>query len=90
MSDPRTQLDQRFAEPGASALMWHDGALHFSTGTQEQKALNLATNPAVALSTGTDEWDRGVDIVVEVHAVRPETAFAFGKAPAARTTYRFG
>ncbi len=116
--------------------VWHDGALHFCTGAQEQKALNLAYNPNVALTTGNNGWNTGVDIVVEgraekvtdrdrlselaaawqhkwdgrwtfsageggfthgdgrsnvaeVYAVHPTRAFAFGKAPASHTTYRF-
>jgi nitroimidazol reductase NimA-like FMN-containing flavoprotein (pyridoxamine 5'-phosphate oxidase superfamily) len=115
--------------------VWHDDALHFCTGAGEQKAVNLAGNPNVALTTGTNEWNAGVDIVVEgraekvtdhdrltelaaawqnkwdgqwnfdvdeggfthrdgtnvagVYAVRPTRAFAFGKAPASHTTYRF-
>jgi general stress protein 26 len=115
--------------------VWHDGALHFCTGAGEQKAVNLEVNPNVALTTGTTEWNTGVDIVVEgraekvtdhdrltelaaawrtkwdgrwtfdagergfthrdgtniaeVYAVHPIRAFAFGKAPASHTTYRF-
>ena len=116
--------------------VWHDGALHFCTGTGEQKARNLAANPDVVLTTGANEWERGTDIVIEgraekvtehdrlttlaaawrtmwdgrwtftvsagvfrhaegdgdiaeVYAVRPVRAFAFGKAPASQTTYRF-
>jgi len=45
--------------------VWHDGALHFSTGPHEQKALNLVRSPAVVLTTGTNRWDRGLDVVVE-------------------------
>lgn len=48
--------------------VWHDGALHFCTGAEEQKALNLAANPNVALTTGTNAWNAGVDIVVEGRA----------------------
>lgn len=169
MSEPRTQLDQRFSDPTASAIawddargqieqaqlfwittvradgrphvtplvaVWHNGALHFCTGAGEQKALNIVANPNVVLTTGTNEWNTGVDIVVEgraekvtgrdrlaelaaawqskwdgrwsfgiddggfthgdgssrvaeVYAVQPVRAFAFGKAPASHTTYRF-
>ena len=103
MSEPRTELDQRFSEPTASALpwdetrarieqaelfwittvradgrphitplvaVWRDGALHFCTGGEEQKALNLAANPNVALTTGTNEWSAGVDVIVEGRAER--------------------
>jgi general stress protein 26 len=48
--------------------VWHEAALHFCTGAQEQKALNLSANPNVALTTGTNEWNAGVDIVVEGRA----------------------
>ena len=50
--------------------VWLDGAIHFSTGAAEQKAINLHANPHVALITGCNTWDRGADIVVEGNAVR--------------------
>src|SRR5262244_1999657 len=103
MSEPVTEIDTRFSEPGAVATSWDetrlaletadlfwictvradgrphvtplvavwlDGALHFSTGAQEQKALNLTANPQVALTTGCNDWQDGVDIVVEGYAAR--------------------
>jgi nitroimidazol reductase NimA-like FMN-containing flavoprotein (pyridoxamine 5'-phosphate oxidase superfamily) len=45
--------------------VWLDGALYFCTGSAEQKAVNLLGNPHVALTTGSNGWDAGVDIVVE-------------------------
>ena len=50
--------------------VWLDGALHFSTGAGEQKALNLANNARVALVTGANGWQSGLDVVVEGEAVR--------------------
>jgi general stress protein 26 len=50
--------------------VWADGALHFSTGGSEQKAVNLGGNPHVILSTGCNTWDRGLDVVVEGDAVQ--------------------
>lgn len=50
--------------------VWLDGALHFCTGADEQKAVNLRTNPHVVLTTGCNHWDRGLDVVVEGVAVR--------------------
>ncbi|MPY62691.1 pyridoxamine 5'-phosphate oxidase family protein [Streptomyces spongiae] len=50
--------------------VWADGALHFCTGPEERKARNLAENPQVVLTTGTNTWDRGYDLVVEGEAVR--------------------
>jgi hypothetical protein len=50
--------------------VWLEGALHFCTGAAEQKALNLAAHSHVILSTGCNEWDRGIDVVVEGEAIR--------------------
>jgi general stress protein 26 len=50
--------------------VWLDGALHFCTGAAEQKAVNLRGNPHVILSTGCNEWERGLDVVVEGDAVQ--------------------
>ncbi|WP_327730085.1 pyridoxamine 5'-phosphate oxidase family protein [Streptomyces sp. NBC_00487] len=50
--------------------VWSEGALHFCTGPDERKAKNLAANPQVVLTTGTNTWDRGYDLVVEGEAVR--------------------
>ena len=49
---------------------WGEGAVHFHTGTDEQKFLNLQANPNVVLTTGCATWDRGLDVVVEGPAVR--------------------
>jgi hypothetical protein len=48
----------------------HDGALHFCTGLEEQKARNLEHAPHVAVTTGANTWQRGLDLVVEGDAVR--------------------
>jgi len=50
--------------------VWFDGALHFTTGPDEQKARNLASNPQVVLTTGCDRWDGGLDVMVEGEAER--------------------
>ncbi|HEX6424462.1 MAG TPA: pyridoxamine 5'-phosphate oxidase family protein [Acidimicrobiales bacterium] len=50
--------------------VWLDGALHFCTGPGEQKAVNLATNPHVVVTTGCNQWDRGLDVMVEGEARR--------------------
>ena len=47
-----------------------DGAIHFTTGLGEQKARNLEHRPQVALTTGTNTWAQGLDVVVEGTAVR--------------------
>ncbi|MGH3213954.1 MAG: pyridoxamine 5'-phosphate oxidase family protein [Streptosporangiaceae bacterium] len=49
--------------------LWFDGALWFSTGATEQKAVNLHTNPHVVVTTGCNSWDHGLDVVVEGEAV---------------------
>lgn len=50
--------------------VWLDGAVHFCTLPDEQKAVNLAANPAVVLTTGANTWERGLDVMVEGNAVR--------------------
>ena len=49
--------------------VWLDDAVHFCTGAAEQKAINLSVNPHVILTTGCNQWDRGLDVVVEGDAV---------------------
>lgn len=58
--------------PHVSPLVavWLDDALHFCTGAAEQKAVNLRVNPHVTLTTGCNQWDHGVDVVVEGDAVQ--------------------
>ena len=50
--------------------VWHDGAMHFTTGPGEQKHRNLEHSPKVALTTGANTWAAGLDVVVEGAAVR--------------------
>lgn len=50
--------------------VWLDDAAYFGTGPDEQKALNLAGNSAVVLTTGCSTWDRGLDVMLEGRAVR--------------------
>jgi nitroimidazol reductase NimA-like FMN-containing flavoprotein (pyridoxamine 5'-phosphate oxidase superfamily) len=49
--------------------VWLDDAIHFATGPDEQKAVNLTANPNVILTTGCNKWERGLDIVVEGEAI---------------------
>src|SRR5437762_9356817 len=50
--------------------VWLDGALHFTTGASEQKAVNLNGNSHVILTTGCNRWEDGLDVVVEGNAVQ--------------------
>jgi nitroimidazol reductase NimA-like FMN-containing flavoprotein (pyridoxamine 5'-phosphate oxidase superfamily) len=50
--------------------VWLDGAVHFTTGPGEQKAVNLARNPHVVITTGCNRWDQGLDVMVEGEAQR--------------------
>lgn len=50
--------------------VWHEGALHFTTGGDERKALNLADDPGCVLTTGRNDWAAGLDVVVEGKARR--------------------
>ena len=45
--------------------MWLDGKLHFCTGAHEQKAKNIEANPHCVLTTGTNSYRSGLDVVVE-------------------------
>jgi general stress protein 26 len=58
--------------PHVSPLVavWLDDAIHFCTGAAEQKAVNLRTNPHVILTTGCNDWDRGLDVIVEGDAIQ--------------------
>jgi general stress protein 26 len=50
--------------------VWLDDAIYFCTGADEQKAHNLRANPHVILTTGCNQWDQGLDVMVEGDAVR--------------------
>lgn len=50
--------------------MWLDGALHFATGLEEQKGRNLVRDPHCVLTTGTNAYRHGLDVVVEGRAER--------------------
>lgn len=50
--------------------IWHAGACYFATGPTEQKAVNMRHCPAVVITTGCNDWDRGLDVVVEGNARR--------------------
>jgi Pyridoxamine 5'-phosphate oxidase len=46
--------------------VWHGGAIWFSTGPEEQKARNLASNSSCVLTTGrSDLVEGGLDVVLE-------------------------
>ena len=47
-----------------------EGAMHFCTGLEEQKARNVSQHSQVALTTGSNTWASGLDIVVEGTARR--------------------
>lgn len=50
--------------------VWVDDTFVFCTGPGEQKARNLAAGAAVVVTTGTNTWNAGLDVVVEGSAVR--------------------
>lgn len=50
--------------------VWLYDAMHFTTGPEEQKAVNLARNPYVVIITGCSRWDQGHDVMVEGEARR--------------------
>ena len=50
--------------------IWLDGVLYFVTGSLEQKAKNLLSDPRCILTTGTNQLRSGLDVVVEGTAAR--------------------
>lgn len=50
--------------------VWHDEAVYFCTGPDEQKARNLEGSRHCTLTTGTNSLDEGLDLVIEGQAVR--------------------
>ncbi|MBE3001941.1 pyridoxamine 5'-phosphate oxidase family protein [Nocardiopsis sp. HNM0947] len=50
--------------------IWLDGVLYFCTGAEEQKAVNLAAEDRCILTTGSDRFRSGLDVVVEGTAAR--------------------
>jgi general stress protein 26 len=63
---------RRDGRPHVTPLVavWADGALYFCTGPEEQKAVNLKGNAQVALATGCNTWQDGLDVIVEGEAER--------------------
>ncbi len=49
---------------------WVDDAFVFCTGPEEQKAQNLDHSTAVAVTTGVNTWNDGLDVIVEGDAER--------------------
>jgi nitroimidazol reductase NimA-like FMN-containing flavoprotein (pyridoxamine 5'-phosphate oxidase superfamily) len=50
--------------------VWSDDALYVCMGADEQKTVNLSRNAHVVLTTGCNDWDEGIDVVVEGEAER--------------------
>jgi nitroimidazol reductase NimA-like FMN-containing flavoprotein (pyridoxamine 5'-phosphate oxidase superfamily) len=50
--------------------IWMDDALHFCTGPEERKAKNLSANPRCVITTGCNDLDEGLDVIVEGEAAR--------------------
>jgi general stress protein 26 len=65
--------------------VWLDGAMHFTTGSDEQKAINLRTNPHVLLTTGCT-WNDGLAVVIEGEAVRVTDTDQLNRLASAWTT----
>jgi nitroimidazol reductase NimA-like FMN-containing flavoprotein (pyridoxamine 5'-phosphate oxidase superfamily) len=65
--------------------VWTDGAVCFSTGAAEQKFANLRAHPHVVLTTGCNQWDQGLDVVVEGEAVQVTSEDDLKRAAAAFT-----
>lgn len=73
--------------PHATPLVavWLDGAIHFNTSYNDQKAINLRGNPHVLLTTGCT-WNSGLAVVVEGDAVQVTDDEVLGRLAQAWTT----
>ena len=65
--------------------VWFDGAIHFTTGAEEQKAVNLRENPHVLLTTGCT-WNAGLAVVTEGDAVQATANEVLKRLASAWTT----
>ncbi len=63
---------RRDGRPHVTTLLavWVDDALNFTTGSEEQKAVNLRENDQVVLTTGCNLFFEGIDVAIEGRAVR--------------------
>jgi nitroimidazol reductase NimA-like FMN-containing flavoprotein (pyridoxamine 5'-phosphate oxidase superfamily) len=50
--------------------VWLDDAVYFCCGVDEQKAVNLRHSSHVVLTTGHNDYQQGLDVVIEGEAVR--------------------
>jgi hypothetical protein len=50
--------------------VWRQGVMYFCTGAGEQKGVNLARNRNCVLTTGSNTWNSGLDVVIEGEAHR--------------------
>jgi nitroimidazol reductase NimA-like FMN-containing flavoprotein (pyridoxamine 5'-phosphate oxidase superfamily) len=50
-------------------FVWWDGAAYFTTGPDERKAANLEQNAHCSMTTGCNNMDAGLDVVIEGEAV---------------------
>ena len=62
---------------------WSDAALWITTGADERKARNLASNPRCTLTTGCNALHGGLDLVVEGSAERVTDAGQLRRVAAA-------
>jgi nitroimidazol reductase NimA-like FMN-containing flavoprotein (pyridoxamine 5'-phosphate oxidase superfamily) len=59
--------------------IWLDGAMHFTTGSGERKERNLRGNAHCVLTTGSNAFREGLDVVLEGEAERVVDAAALGR-----------
>src|SRR5262245_52032689 len=48
--------------------VWRHGVVYFCTGAGEQKGVNLARHQNCVLTTGSNTWKSGLDVVIEGEA----------------------
>jgi Pyridoxamine 5'-phosphate oxidase len=63
--------------------VWAEEALWFSTGANEQKFANMRANPHVVMIAGPNQWNSGLDVVVEGEAVHVTDDAVLGRVAGA-------
>jgi hypothetical protein len=66
--------------------VWIDEAIHFTTGDDEQKGVNLRADNRVMIQVGRLDWKGGIDIVVEGRALLASDPALFARLAAAWRT----
>lgn len=76
---------RRDGRPHVTPLIgvWHDRSFYFCTGQEEQKCRNLLDDPGVSVTTGSNTWSSGTDVVLEGSAAQVTDQYELAEVSAA-------